>query len=320
MREMFSKAGLFHTVWGAVAVVVLVVAGSIGARAQVELPGELPGQHRDYGNCDVDTNGCTGWSPVLDEIYLAEYPDCPVRVLYYKSECPPKAPAIYHGETKYELKWILWPTPDVWDPDSSECYTIHSDYNQAYDKETFLRDLLRESLEVITVKDFTEIRNTDYNEMVADPTPQKVARYEELLCGTGVKSYRGIHGSCMAAHRRPEYVFPPLGGVTEKKGGASVQNGYPDSQTNFLRVRYVPCGGAGMCCIQEIEHCYDPVAEKIVTQIVSTQYGPPSECEEAVPLQGPYLNEEPGMCTDYCYDGTPTNGTVEEGGPDLAKR
>lgn len=277
--------------------------------------------------CMLPENNCSAWRTVYTRVFLPEYPGCELILTYETRECPdPSSP---QPVEEIIIREIHWPTLVNPNDSTQPCYNINSAYlnTPAHMKLDFLHVLFQDVVEVKFREWFEHRYEQDSVAAVIFPNfPEVVDKYTFLLCGNGKKTYRMINGVCMAAVTKPNVQFH---GILEgtKKGeekGASPAGDSPQSTTNYMRVRYIPCEPSSqpVCCIQLLQFCRNPVTWETEMQRTATLVGPETRCTLSV-VEPAYL--QPGEtstgCRDYCLDYHPEPLQKKEGsGPNLSER
>lgn len=277
--------------------------------------------------CMLPSDSCSAWRTVYTRVFLPEYPGCELILTYDKRDCPdPPSP---HSVEEIIIREIHWPTLVNPNDSTQPCYNINSAYlnTPAHMKPDFLHVLFQDVVELVFQNEFELLYERDSVEALIFPNdPDEVDEYTFSLCGNGKKTYRVINGLCMAAVTKPNVPFTGVFGRTEQEEGkgASPAGDPPQSTTNYMRVRYIPCEPSSqpVCCIQLLQFCRNPVTWETEMQRTATLIGPETRCTLSV-VEPAYL--QPGEtstgCRDYCLDYHPEPVQKDEGSrPNLSGR
>ena len=292
---------------------VLCVVGLQRAEAQ--------GPHNLFNHCEVPGENCGNWDYTFAGVEIPGYPGCEIGVYYSIRLCPPSNPALQNPEEQIIIELIIW--PDVSDT-NDPCYTIQRDYlNPAQytpflRRDGFLRNVFFETIEAVVRQRFDIQYPQDSVIALVNPNNGPlVQKYSEQLCGQGKKYYRAIHGACMAPYVHHNYDFAPARTQGEDDGkGAGIMRFPPHHKWN--RVRYVPCGVNGPCCVQEFELCRDTLTGQTIATVTAVPTTVVPVCDTLWLEIAPEPGEFQYLCMPYCEDVTPVR--VEDGNdPNLAR-
>lgn len=297
-----------------------------------ELPAQsLPVELNYNPACMLPTDSCSAWETRHAGVYLPEYPGCELVLTYRTRSCPDLSqPGSPHPVEEIIVDNIAWPTPAHWQDSTHPCFNVHDAYGSALThlQESFLRELFQDVIVMRFGNDFDLHYERDSVEALIFPNDSDIVdEYTFRLCSFGKKTYRVINGLCMATITKADVPFSGIFGRTEEREekGASVAGDPPQSTTNFMRVRYVPCESLSqqICCVQLLQFCRNPITWETEMTITGTLMGEATNCSTATVMTGVsiYPGESVSGCYDYCldyHDDYQPGGQNGGDGPDLS--
>lgn len=308
--------------WALLSFAVFFFSGFDSVRSQ-----ELPVEQYYNPECLLQTDSCSAWSTYYVNVQLPEYPGCTLTLAYRTRNCPDVGTGSPHPVEEIIVDYIAWPTPATWPNPGAPCANVHEAYlnTPTHMQEAFLKKLFQDMVVTRFRNKFDLEYLLDSVQAVLNPgEPEFENKHLFRLCNYGKKTYRVINGLCMAAITKPDVPFSGIFGRTEREDekGVSVAGGPPQSTTNYMRVRYVPCESVSQvpCCVQLLQFCRNPYTWETEMQITGTVVGPTTTCSTSVPVGTLQPGEISTGCSDYCLDYEPEyrTGGQGEGTPDLS--